>query len=86
MLKFLTDLQPCSRISRQKSFNGKAKVFVDDNSDLCLKSDDMLVCTITENGDILIPEFHNPMAETEIHILHFINRYYSNGNHLSKVN
>lgn len=45
MLKFLTDLKPCLRISRQKSFNGKAKVFTDDNGDLCLKSDDALAST-----------------------------------------
>lgn len=84
MLAFLTDLEPCRRIINQKSFYGKAKVYVDREKDeVVLKSYDTYVCTITSNGEILISELYSPT--TVKHICSFLNTYYSNGPHSDKI-
>lgn len=84
MLEFLTNLEPCRRIINQKSFYDKAKVYVDRKTDdIVLKSYDTYVCTITSNGEILIPELCSPT--TVKHICSFLSTYYSNGPHSDKI-
>lgn len=84
MLEFLTDLEPCKRVSSQKSFYGKARVYIDREKDeIVLKSYDTYVCTITSNGEILIPELYSPTTERHIHS--FLNTYYSNGPYSDKL-